>query len=129
MTPDDIRRLANWANDVAFPDDASLTEAMKRVTVGRAYYSAFLQVRAHMRHRTGDPKMLSTGPATHAALLAVLRGVHSTNHDQDIADELESLFGRRKTADYELQARRVWEKEANDAVEQAKEIFRLTALQ
>jgi hypothetical protein len=93
---------------------------------GHASYAALLHAREYLRTKLRDPNLFAKSKGVHAAVIAVLRGNHSTVDEKLASTVLDGLRDRRRVADYELRpSKRSWPNEAADSVSEADEVFRL----
>lgn len=116
VLPDDVFRVAVALNDRGQP----LGEARDRTIAGRSYYAAYLAIREAIRRRYALSVDYRPG---HEDVCNALQAPGETEGVRACGILLNTLRLRRVRADYHI-SQTVQESEAEDAIEEAKELLR-----
>jgi uncharacterized protein (UPF0332 family) len=117
--------MFTWSEFLRLASDTkgSRDEAALRTAISRAYYAAYHIVRHTVENRHGKR---FRGPSVHEQLWEFLRSEPGLESDARIAGNRGLALRQLRTdADYEVNPKRVWERELDGACESAKQIILL----
>lgn len=91
------RRFLDAAEEIHGGEEVSDDETRARISVGRAYYAAYLAAREVVRSARGEPGFTTT----HGGLASTLKGA-ADSEVAKVGEDLENLKEMRERADYYL---------------------------